>query len=534
MRLLTLLMAAALIFAALVLPNHPGTMKLSALHRFPLELPVLLFGMMALGRVRWVPTILALLLTATVILKAADYGTFTAYNRTFNPILDLFLVQAGANLLADSIGWPLAAFSIALGMVAIVLTFLGLQWALHTWSRVDLLRPLRLGAASVAVIAASVTITDAGHALDYWSLDKSPPGTSWTTRLTFKRVLAMQDTARDLADFRAQTLDDPLADRGGLFDQLGARDVLIVFLESYGRTSFTNPLYRPTHIPTLQQAERVLRTQGVALRSGWLTSPTSGGQSWLAHGALASGLWTSDQARYNAMLASGRKGLFHLAQEAGYRTGAVMPAITVAWPESALMGFDHVLEAADLGYKGERFNWVTMPDQYTLAAYPQRLPHDTRPDFLQIALISSHAPWVPIPPVIDWDAVGDGMIFTQWATQGPTPKEVWRDRDRVREQYRKAIDYTLRVTFDFAARQTEAPLIIVVGDHQPAGFVSQSESMDVPIHVLGPPDIIALLDSWNWTDGLIPDDALPALPMDEFRNKFIDAVSSSMILAEGR
>jgi hypothetical protein len=58
-----------------------------------------------------------------------------------------------------------------------------------------------------------------------------------------------------------------------------------------------------------------------------------------------------------------------LAQGAGFRTAAVMPQITLPWPEAALMGFDTVLAAADLGYRGLPFNWVTMPDQFTLAAF---------------------------------------------------------------------------------------------------------------------------------------------------------------------
>ena len=45
-----------------------------------------------------------------------------------------------------------------------------------------------------------------------------------------------------------------------------------------------------------------------------------------------------------------------------------MPAITLAWPEAGYFGYDRVLAAHDLGYRGLPFNWVTMPDQFTLAA----------------------------------------------------------------------------------------------------------------------------------------------------------------------
>ena len=49
-----------------------------------------------------------------------------------------------------------------------------------------------------------------------------------------------------------------------------------------------------------------------------------------------------------------------------------MPAITLAWPEAGCFGYDRVLAADDLGYRGRPFSWVTMPDQFTLAALERR------------------------------------------------------------------------------------------------------------------------------------------------------------------
>jgi hypothetical protein len=144
-------------------------------------------------------------------------------------------------------------------------------------------------------------------------------------------------------------------------------------------------------------------------------------------------------------LASGRQTLFHIAADAGFHTAAVMPQITLDWPEATLMGFETVLAAADLGYAGLPFNWVTMPDQFTFAALDRLLRDggDKRPLFAQVATGSSHAPWVPVPEIVDWDAIGDGRIFNEMAAAGDPPDVVWRDRDRVRDQYRQAIDYAL-------------------------------------------------------------------------------------------
>ncbi|EPX77082.1 sulfatase-like hydrolase/transferase [Litoreibacter arenae] len=523
---ISLSVAAGFLFLALVLPNHPGTMNISALSKFPLELPALLFAMIAIGPRRWVIWTLAALVAAVTFLKLADFGMFTAYNRAFNPILDAFLIEAGIGLLSESIGHILAYLAVALGLGFLFLVFLGSAFSLGAWTSLKVPALARGAAVFAALGFGGWAAADAGHHLDYWKFERSPPGTAWTSRLAVKRMVEMQGTAVDLVRFSQEAKSDHFASDAGLLDRLEGRDVILIYIESYGRASFDNPLYAPSHLATLSAGQREIERAGFSMRSGWLTSPTAGGQSWLAHGTLASGLWTSDHGRYNAMLASGHKWLFHFAQEAGYRTAAIMPAITMAWPESSKMGFELVFAAADIPYKGDRFNWVTMPDQFTLATYPTLLPDDRRPDFVQIALISSHAPWVPVPEMVEWDKVGDGTIFNEMAARGPTPRELWKNRDDVREAYRKAIDYSLQATFSHVARLgEEAPLVVVVGDHQAAGFVAGSDNRDVPVHMIGPADVIARVDSWGWTDGLIPQAEVPARRMDTFRDNFLSAFS---------
>lgn len=522
--------AAAVIFAVLVLPNHPGTMKWSALQRWPLELPVLLLGMAAVGR-RWgITYLVAFLLLLTFVIKVADYGMFTAFNRPFNPVLDTFLIEAGLSLLHDSVGGMLTVLTVFGSASFLILFFVVLERSLRSWATLSPVMPLRATAAILAVFGAGWAAADAGHHLDYWRFDQSPPGSAWTTRLTVKRGTELQNTAKELARFSKKAQSDVFAESSGMLDALEGRDVVLIWIESYGRASFDNPLYDSTHLATLRAAQSEIAQAGMAMKSGWLTSPTSGGQSWLAHGAFAGGLWTTDNGRYNAMLASGHKWLFHFAQDAGYRTAAIMPAITMGWPEASVMGFDLVIPAADIPYNGPPFRWVTMPDQFTLATYPTLLAPDPRPDFVQIALISSHAPWTPIPDMVPWNAVGDGTIFNAMADRGPAPKDLWRDRDAVRDAYRMSVDYALRVTFSHVARLAEtAPLVIIAGDHQAAGFVAGSDNMDVAVHMIGPPELLARIDQWGWTNGLIPAPEGPVRRMDSFRNDFLEAFTQAQV-----
>ena len=191
------------------------------------------------------------------------------------------------------------------------------------------------------------------------------------------------------------------------------------------------------------------------------------------------------------------------------------------------MGFDDIYEAADLDYHGEAFNWTTMPDQYTLSSAARILAPDDQPDFAMTALLSSHAPWTPVPRIVDWDAVGDGSIFDAAQHVGPPGVDVWSNRDLMREQYRLALDYSLQVVFDFAARQAGRDwLLLILGDHPPAQSVSQIDGQDVPIHLVGTEAALAAFDDWGFTRGLIPDQSAPVWPMSAFRDRFIAALSS--------
>jgi hypothetical protein len=128
-----------------------------------------------------------------------------------------------------------------------------------------------------------------------------------------------------------------------------------------------------------------------------------------------------------------------------------------------------------------------------------------------------------VPPLLPWEALGDGRVFDRYATSGDPPDVVWRDEDRIRDQYRQALDYSLQTVAAFAERRADTgPLIVVLGDHQPAGFVSGDPAgRDVPIHLIGPPEVLEAVDGWEWTPGLIPDAAVPTWRMDAFRDRFL-------------
>ena len=535
MTLRSILAAMLALDLLLIQPNHPAAVAWDALLLFPLELPAILLALLALGVSRaGVALRLALVaaLTIIVVLKTADFIMFTSLNRGFNPLGDMPLVGYFYDLIVGNLGHAATIAVIVGAMLVIAGLAAALWWAMRVWSRLLLPRPLPALAAVAAVAAVGFVITDVGAKMGRWSTPFSYPGTAFTTRVAVERIEIAQQTIADLRVFRAAAKNDPFAGQAGLFDLLD-RDVIVVFVESYGRTSLDTPLYANLHRETLTNAQTQLEALGLAMSSTLLASPTQGGQSWLAHSTFASGLWIADQTSYRAALSSGRSTLFHLAGQSGFHTAAVMPQITLNWPEAQFMGFETILAEADLGYAGQPFNWITMPDQFTFAAMDRLLRNqrsDDRPFFIQMALGSSHAPWVPVPEVIDWNALGDGTVFDPLVAASDPPRVVWQDNNRVRAQYRLAVDYALQTVFAYAALHADnPPLMIIVGDHQAAGFIALDDRPHVPMHIVGPKPLVDLLSDANFTPGLVPPETTPVRRMDLMRAHILQALSSRLI-----
>ena len=527
--------AAAFLYLVLIQPNHPAAMTWGALAAFPLEWPALLLGLAAFGGGAAATAFRGLLvglLVLLALLKTADFAMFTALARGFNPVADLALVGAGLRLLTGTVGPLLAALAV-LGALGAVAGGAGLLWwSTGVWAGAGPARPaLRGGVAAAALLSTGLAAAEVGATMGHWVLPARPPGAAFTARVGVERLVMARATLADLRAFEAAAASDPFADGEGLLDRID-RDVIVVFLESYGRTSLDTDYFAEVHRATLAAGEAELAARGLSTASGLLASPTRGGQSWLAHATFANGLRVDGQTRYGAVLAAERPTLFHLAARAGFHTAAVMPQITLEWPESSRMGFETILAAEDLGYAGSSFNWVTMPDQFTYAALDRRLRADRaddRPLFVQVATGSSHAPWVPVPELVPWDVVGDGRVFDAMAAAGDPPDVVWRDRDRVRAQYRQAVDYALEAVLSWAALHADAPpLLIVLGDHQAAGFVALDERPDVPLHLIGPAELVErAAEAWGLSPGLLPPDDAPVVPMERMRDRILTAFTTA-------
>jgi energy-converting hydrogenase Eha subunit A len=534
------ILAAVVLHLVLIQPNHPSAVAWDALLLFPLELPAILLTLIAAGsgRIgRYLCVVLVAVLSLIAALKSADFIMYTSLNRGFNPVADLPLVASLYDLIVGAFGSVAAGVAVVLSIIAVAGLTVLLWWACRVWSMLK--RPTLIArlACVGAVIAVAMSIADVGQKMGRWSLPYATSGTAFTARVGVERLEMALNTIIDLRAFRLVAQQDPFADQPNLFD-LVDRDVLVIFVESYGRTSLDTPFYADLHRATLTAAERQLQDLGLSMSSTLLRSPTQGGQSWLAHSTFSNGLWIDYQTAYGAALSSGRQTLFHLAAQSGFQTAAVMPQITMEWPEAQFMGFDTILAAKDLGYEGLPFNWITMPDQFTFAAMDRLLlsaPRRDAPLFVQVALGSSHAPWVPVPDLLDWDELGDGTIFNPVVEASDPPSLVWQDNDRVRDQYRLAIDYALQVVFAYAAlHAADPPLMIVLGDHQAASFVALDDRPHVPMHIIGPSHLVDALSDDQFQPGLIPDGTTDVRSMAEMRGHLLRSLSSARLVEGGQ
>jgi hypothetical protein len=453
------------------------------------------------------------------IIEIIDIGFVTVFDRPFDPILDWTFLDSGVVFLKQSIG-KVGAYG---SVVAAVLLAIGVI-ILVTLSVVRLSRLVvrhRIGATRGAAALGVVWLLCAVLGVQL------VPAVPVAAHTFYDRLAQVGAGLKDQSEFAAELTVDAYRDTpgGDLLTALRGKDVVITFVESYGRVAAEDPAIGAV----LEAGNRRLLAAGFASRSAYVTSPTAGGGSWLAHDTLLSGLWVNNQQRHRDLLASDRLTLTGAFRRAGWRTVGVMPGNTTPWPEGAFFGYDQIYNAADLRYRGPNFSFATMPDQFALSAFErlERAKPGHAPVMAEIPLISSHAPWAPVPTLIDWNDVGDGSVFVKPSGAGDPAEIVWqRDVDRVRGDYRKAIGYSLNTLLSYVETYGNDDLVLVfLGDHQPATVITGAgASRDAPITIVArDPAVLDRISRWGWRDGLNPGPSAPVWRMDTFRDRFLAA-----------
>jgi phosphatidylglycerophosphate synthase len=532
--------AAVLVWFALLAPSQTYRLTPSTFLRIPIEGLVLVGLALILpsyGR-RTVAAVVGVLLGLLTVVRILDMGFFAALDRPFNLVTDRGYFGSAIDLVRDSIG--------PVGATLAVVTAAGLAVGVVVCMPLALGRLVGLAAQhrdwSSRVVAVLAVIWIACAMFGLRVVPGEPIASANASRVAVDQVHAIAAGARDVERFDAAAAVDRFRDPRDrdLLAGLRGKDVLVAFVESYGRVAIEGSPSSPRVQAVLDAGTKRLRASGYSSRSAYLTSPTFGGLSWLAHSTLQSGLWVDNEPRYDRLLSSDRMTLNRAFSAEGWRTVAVMPTNDERWPEGQdFYQFDKIYGRWDLGYHGPKFGFSSMPDQFVLSAF-QRLELENRnraPVMAEIDLASSHTPWAPLPRMIDWDGLGDGSIFERIHAGAGSAKELWRHPEAIEAAYAGSITYCLSALTSFVERYGDDDLVLILlGDHQPAPVVSgHAVSHDVPITVIArDPTIIDRISGWGWQEGMRPGPQAPVWPMDAFRDRFLAAYSPHLPLVPSR
>lgn len=516
--------SAFFLFTALVFPFRIDWFDRMTYLYLPVELFVL--GLLLLvpgfaGRI--LRALASVILAIGIILRVSDIAAYQVFSRAFNPVFDAYLLVDGMGFLRSSFGLAGALLVATLAIVLVLLIVLLAFLVLRRLQRVLLLAPRR----SFILLSAGLLIWST-LALAEW-----PRASRYFVDQLSKHVNNTFASVADIKVFRTLVNEDDYAEVPGdaLFGTLRGKDVLVVFIESYGRILMDGASYSTPFRSSLEHATQTLNAAGFESRSAFLSSPTVGGISWLAHATALSGLWIDSQVRYDSLMMSERASLVSLFGRAGWRTVGVMPAITLAWPEGDYFGYEQLYTAPELDYRGLPFNYVTMPDQFTMSRFQQweHAREDGRPVMAEIALLSSHAPWTPVPQLLDWSMVGDGSVFNEQASSGDPADVVWQDRSRVMRHFRESAEYVVQTLMSYVEEFGDDNLVmLIMGDHQPMPFVTDNtDNRDVMVHLVArDPAVLKAAEAWAWTPGMLPADDAPVWRMDAVRDRMIETFSA--------
>ncbi len=415
---------------------------------------------------RLVPWLIGPLLGALVLVKVFDLGFFIAFDRPFNPVEDWSYLSIGVGTVRVTFGGRDAdlavAVAVVLGLIAVVVPTLAVGRLTQVAAR------HRRPALGTIVVLAAVWVLCRAFGAD---VSGARIASVSAARLAVNEVHAVRADLRDQARFQARIdQKDPFLNipSGRLLEGLRGKDVLLVFVESYGQMAVQGTSFSPGIDEVVEAGTQQLQAKGFSSRSGWLVSSTFGGGSWLAHSTLQSGLWVNSPGRYSALIDSQRLTLAAAFRRGGWSTVADVPATHGAWPEgNSFYRYERIWDRDNLGYRGPKYGFSPMPDQFVLQALQnlELAKQNRRPVYSEIDLTSSHEPWTRIPPLTSWNRLGNGSIFNRL----PIDRAGLGD---AQQGYARSTQYALRALYSFVERYgNKNTVLIVLGDHQPSRVI---------------------------------------------------------------
>jgi phosphatidylglycerophosphate synthase len=526
LRIVVAVAAVAVLWLSLVAPDRSWQYTLAAFVRIPVEALLLVAIALVLPPRprRIVATAGGILVGLLLVDKILNIEFYENVDRAFNPVGDWVSIGPAVGVVRDAIG--ATATDILLVLVGIGLILLVVAITASTVHVTTVAARHRRGTLGGLAVLAAVWGLCAGLSLQF--IPGLPVASTSAAGLADEQVRAGQAAINDPAVFeRAIHSRDPEAavPASDLLTGLRGKDVIIAVVESYGQVAVRGTSFSPGIDAVLRKHTALLARAGWSAQSAWLTSPTFGGISWLAHSTLQSGLWVNSNERYSELVASQRFTLSDAFREAGWHTVADDPSDFRNWvPGKAFYHYEQLFNRFNVGYTGPTFSFAKVPDQYTLAEFQRdELAPAHKPVMAEIDLVSSHIPWAPLPTMVPWDKALDSSVYDPMPARSESADEVWHNSSTVRKFYGQSIQYSMTALTSWVTELNDPNLVLILyGDHQPHTVVSgPGASHEVPISIIArDPSVFRQIGSWHWQDGLLPGPGAPSEPMDAFRNQF--------------
>jgi hypothetical protein len=515
----------------IVVPLAPGVIATGsplALVRIPIEslVVVIVLAILPWRVVRIVVSVVfGIAVDVALVLAGLSAAFEYALGRQFDPT-DLPQVSDGYGVVKDSIGQAAAVLVVVLLAVIAIAIVLGLTWsALRVDAAFRRNRPRGRNVA-ITVTAAWVVALFAGSQL----VAGQPAAASASIQAITSSVGRASAALAAQSNLPEEVKNDPYAKlpSSDLLTSLRGKDVIVAFIESYGQVAVQGTSFSTGVDKVLKQGQADLAAHGYSDESAWLTSPTFGGLSWLAHSTLQTGLWVNEAPTYTDVIRSKRFTLSDAFADAGWNTVSDVPSDTGPWSfGTSFYHYGTLLDANNVGYEGPKFGYAQIPDQYTWQYfYDHELAGPHQPVMAEIDTVSSHTPWAPLPQIVPPSKVGDGSIYDPQPAESESSDTVWQNPKTVQKFYGQSVQYSLKSLYSFVDNSNDPNLVVIaLGDHQPATIVSGAgANHQVPITIIAKdPTVFQSISSWNWQDGDQPTNTAPSWAMSAFRNRFLTA-----------
>jgi hypothetical protein len=499
------LLALVLLNGSVTFHNIWPTLAVHWPGELSVELGVLLLALSVsnawLGRTdARVLTALSVLIVLFGLGRYFDVTVSALYGRDINLYWDAPQFASVTGMLAR-VASPWAVAGVFLGAVAVLAAlYIVARWSLgQIDAALRMYRNVRLGFGAAGVLLFGLFFVQRTYGILPY------PGISIPVSSTYVAQVARIVAAASGIANRSVPASPPMRSNLGA---LAGADVLLVFMESYGASTYDRPEFERALQPARERLAAAIHDTGRGVASAFVTSPTFGGGSVLAHLSVLSGVEVRDMDHYAQLMTLTRPTLVSLFKGAGYRTVAIMPGLRESWPEGAFYGFDKIYGTDALDYHGPGFGWWRIPDQFSLAALDARelQSHPRKPVFVFFPTVSTHMPFEPTPPLQpQWQRMLSAQPYdAEPLRRSLTQTPEWTDLGKA---YVGSVGYFLDTLASYLRARADSNFVmIILGDHQPAANVSgEGARWDVPVHVIAnSPAILKALQADGFRPGLVP------------------------------